>query len=186
MITFDGAGGGSGYSPCKMMNEWSLPTVMLEEAVCEIAEKVKAENRYLPALTITGGFISEDQVFKALAFGNQNISWVGICRAAMTAAMTAKNIGERIKNADIPKNMKQFGDTVEEVFYDLADLRSLYGKEADNFSLGAVGVFSYLNKIDFGLRHFAALNRKFDISYLDRSDLIDLTNAAKDLLLKQH
>ena len=186
MITFDGAGGGSGYSPCKMMNEWSLPTVMLEEAVCEIAEKVKAENRYLPALTITGGFISEDQVFKALAFGNQNISCVGICRAAMTAAMTAKNIGERIKNADIPKNMKQFGDTVEEVFYDLADLRSLYGKEADNFSLGAVGVFSYLNKIDFGLRHFAALNRKFDISYLDRSDLIALTNAAKDLLLKQH
>ncbi|MGE5542964.1 MAG: glutamate synthase-related protein, partial [Bacillota bacterium] len=27
MITFDGAGGGSGYSPCKMMNEWGLPTV---------------------------------------------------------------------------------------------------------------------------------------------------------------
>ncbi|NLC39627.1 MAG: FMN-binding glutamate synthase family protein [Clostridiaceae bacterium] len=186
MITFDGAGGGSGYSPCKMMNEWSLPTVMLEEAVCDIAEKVKAENRYLPALTITGGFSSEDQVFKALAFGNQNISCVGICRAAMTAAMTGKNIGERIKNADIPKNMKQYGDTVEELFYDLADLRSLYGKEADSFSLGAVGVYSYLNKIDFGLRHFAALNRKFDISYLDQSDLIALTNAAKELLLEQH
>ncbi|NLV99210.1 MAG: FMN-binding glutamate synthase family protein [Clostridiaceae bacterium] len=186
MITFDGAGGGSGYSPCKMMNEWSLPTLLLEEAVCDIAEKIKAENRYLPALTITGGFSSEDQVFKALAYGKQNISCVGICRAAMTAAMTAKNIGERVKNADIPKNMKQFGDTVEEVFYDLADLRSLYGKAADDFSLGAVGVYSFLNKIDFGLRHFAALNRKFDISYLDRSDLIALTKAAKELLLAQH
>ena len=29
MITFDGAGGGSGYSPSKMMNEWSLPTICL-------------------------------------------------------------------------------------------------------------------------------------------------------------
>lgn len=30
MVTFDGAGGGSGYSPCKMMNEWCLPTVVME------------------------------------------------------------------------------------------------------------------------------------------------------------
>ena len=30
MVTFDGAGGGSGYSPCKMMNEWCLPTVGME------------------------------------------------------------------------------------------------------------------------------------------------------------
>ncbi len=182
MITFDGAGGGSGYSPCKMMNEWGLPTLLLEESVCKIAEELKSEGRYIPALSITGGFSSEDQVFKALAFGNQNILSVGLCRAAMTAAMTGKNIGERIRKADVPKNMKQFGETVEELFYDLADLRSLYGKQADEFSLGAVGVFSYLNKIDFGVKHFAALNRKFDISYLDSSDLIPLTLAAKKLI----
>lgn len=100
----------------------------------------------------------------------------------MTAAMTGKNIGERIKEGKIPKNMKGFGSNVDELYYDLADLRSIYGKEADGFSLGAVGVFSYLNKISFGLQHFAALNRKFDISYLDRSDLIPLTNYAKELI----
>lgn len=182
MITFDGAGGGSGYSPCKMMNEWSLPTILLEEVVCQFVEKLKSEDRYIPAITMTGGFSSEDHVFKALAFGNQNITAVGLCRAAMTAAMTGKNIGDRIKNGDIPKNMRKYGDTVDELFYDLADLRSIYGKEASNFSLGAVGVFSFLNKIDFGVKHFAALNRKFDISYLDRSDLIPLTSDAKDLI----
>lgn len=182
MITFDGAGGGSGYSPCKMMNEWSLPTILLEEAVYQIVEKLKAEEAYIPAMTITGGFSSEDHVFKSLAFGNQNIRSIGLCRASMTAAMTGQNIGERIKAGSIPKNMKKFGNTVDELYYDLADLRFIYGKKANEFSLGAVGVFSYLNKIAFGLKHFAALNRKFDISYLDRSDLIPLTRDAKDLI----
>lgn len=61
-------------------------------------------------------------------------------------------------------------------------MRAIYGKKADEFSLGAVGVFSYLNKIAFGVKHFAALNRKFNISYLDKSNLIPLTREAKDLI----
>ena len=52
----------------------------------------------------------------------------------------------------------------------------------NDFSLGAVGVYSYLNKIAFGLKHFAALNRKFDISYVNRRDLIPLTRDIKDLM----
>ena len=183
MITFDGAGGGSGYSPCKMMNEWGLPAILVEETVCEIVEMLKAEDRYIPAITITGGFSSEDQVFKALAFGNQNVTAIGLCRAAMAAAMAGKNIGEKIAEGNIPKNLEKYGSTVNEIYSDLADLRYLYGKEANEFSLGAVAVFSYLNKIAFGIKHFAALNRKFDISYLDRSDLIPLTGEAKDLLI---
>ena len=71
---------------------------------------------------------------------------------------------------------------MDALFSDLADLRALYGKAADQFSTGAVGVFSYLNRIAFGLRHFAALNRKFALRYLDHSDLIPLTHEAKDLL----
>ena len=81
-----------------------------------------------------------------------------------------------------PKNLRKYGSTTEELYGDLPDLRAIYGKKANNFSLGAVGVFSYLNKIAFGIKHFAALNRKFDISYLDRSDLIPLTRDAKDLI----
>lgn len=182
MITFDGAGGGSGYSPSKMMNEWSLPTILMEDAVCTIVERLKVEGRYIPAITITGGFSSEDQVFKSLALGNGNVTAIGLCRAAMTAAMTGKRIGNMVKEGNIPKHIKKYGDTVEEIYGDLADLRAIYGKEANDFSLGAVGVFSYLNKIAFGLKHFAALNRKFDSSYLDRTDLIPLTRDAKNLI----
>jgi len=182
MITFDGAGGGSGYSPCKMMNEWGLPTIVMEEAVCSIVEELKSQGLWIPAITITGGFSSEDQVFKSLAFGNGIVTNIGICRASMAAAMSGKKIGEMIKEGKVPNNLKKYGSTIEEIYGDLADLRALYGKEANNFSPGAIGVFSYLNKIAFGVKHFAALNRKFDIAYLDRKDLIPLTREAKDLV----
>ncbi|BES64562.1 FMN-binding glutamate synthase family protein [Gottschalkiaceae bacterium SANA] len=182
MVTFDGAGGGSGYSPSKMMNEWCLPTVCLEDAIVRISENLKAEGLPLPALVITGGFASEDQAFKALAYGNGHIKAVGYCRAAMAAAMTGKTIGMQIQTGNIPKQFQAFGSSVEEIFTDLADLRSLYGTEANSFPTGAIGVFSYLNKLAFGIRHFAALNRKFDCSLFNQSDLIPLTRDARDLM----
>lgn len=181
MITFDGAGGGSGYSPCKMMNEWALPTVTMESIICKIVDKLKKENLYIPEFVITGGFASEDQVFKALAFGDGKISAIGICRASMAAAMTGKKVGELIQEGNIPNYLKEYGNTVEELYGDLANLRFLYGIDANNFPTGAIGVFSYLNKIAFGLKHFAALNRKFDFKYINRNDLIPLTKDIKEL-----
>ena len=182
MVTFDGAGGGSGYSPCKMMNEWGLPTVCMEAEVVNIARQIAEESKYLPAITITGGLASEDQVFKALAFGENYVTAAGICRAAMAAAMSAKQIGSMIKKGQVPKLFQGYGDTIESVFADLPDLRAIYGTKANDFSPGAIGVFSYLNKIAFGVRHFAALNRKFDVNLLDRRDLIPLTYTARDLI----
>jgi len=182
MITFDGAGGGSGYSPSKMMNEWSLPTILLEKAVVDICSKLEKQGKILPAMVMAGGFASEDQLFKSLAFGDGFIGGIGVCRASMAAAMTGKKVGDDIKAGNTPELFKKFGNTVNEVFHDLADLRAIYGKEADGFSTGAVGVFSYLNKLGCGLRHFAALNRKFDLKYLDKSDLIPLTYYASDLM----
>ena len=100
----------------------------------------------------------------------------------MAAAMSGKKIGDMIKAGNIPPRYKQYGSTVQEIFADLPDLRYIYGKQADDFPTGAIGVFSYLNKMAFGLKHFAALNRKFDIDLVDSSDLIPLTQDARDLL----
>ncbi len=185
MITFDGAGGGSGYSPSKMMNEWSLPTVCLEDVVIRICDQLKSEGFYLPAIVITGGFASEDQVFKGLAYGDGNVLAVGLCRSSMAAAMTGKTIGEQIKSGNVPKRFKSYGSTIEEIFCDLPDLRALYGKEANQFPPGAIGVFSYLNKIGFGLKHFAALNRKFNMDFLSKRDLIPLTSEARSLMANE-
>lgn len=182
LVTFDGAGGGSGYSPCKMMNEWALPTICMEDVVVRVAKRLKSEGKYVPAIVITGGLASEDQVFKALAYGDGFVTAVGLCRAGMAAAMSAKKIGTMIQNGQVPDLFRKYGNTVESIFADLPDLRALYGTKANTFPTGAIGVFSYLNKIAFGLRHFAALNRKFNIDLLDRSDLIPLTDAAKELI----
>lgn len=183
MITFDGAGGGSGYSPSKMMNEWSLPTVMLEDKVTAICKIRRAQGKKLPAMIIAGGFSSEDHAYKALALGSGFFKAAGFCRASMAAAMTGKRIGDNIKNGSVPPFYQKFGSNVEEIFGDLPDLRAIYGLEANQFSTGAIGVFSYLNKIGCGLRHFAALNRKFKIALADRSDLIPLTEDARRILL---
>lgn len=182
MITFDGAGGGSGYSPSKMMNEWSYPTIMLENIVVNMAKTMKSQNLDLPAIVITGGFASEDQVFKAIALGDGFVSAIGLCRGSMAAAMTGASIGAQMQSGTIPERFKKFGGTYEEIFGDLPDLRAIYGKEANKFSPGAVGVFSYLNKLAFGVRHFAALNRKFDLKYLNKEDLIPLTPQAEKIL----
>ena len=171
MITFDGAGGGSGYSPCKMMNEWSYPTVMLEKIVCDTIKKLP-KGSYKPAITITGGFASEDQVYKALAIGDGKVTHIGLCRAAMAAAMVGKRRGEKIAN----------GECTVDIFEDLPDLRAIYGKGADEFPPGAIGVFSYLNKIGFGLKHFAALNRKFDLQHININDVMPLTGSAEKIL----
>lgn len=181
MITFDGAGGGSGYSPCKMINEWSYPCVMLQKIINDVIKQMP-KDEYIPAITLTGGFASEDQVFKALAMGDRNINAIGLCRASMAAAMSAKKIGEMINSSNTPEYLKKYGNSVEEIFGDLPDLKMIYGKEAEKFSPGAIGVFSYLKKIAFGLQHFGALNRKFDLKYFDKTDLIALTPMAKQLL----
>jgi hypothetical protein len=182
MVTFDGAGGGSGYSPCKMMNEWGYPTILLEQVVCDILHCLEQEDRWIPAITMTGGIVSEDQVYKALAYGENHVTAIGICRGAMAAAMTGKRVGDLIKSGHVPNHLKAYGNRVEDIFEDLADLRALYGKAANDFPTGAIGVYSYLNKIAFGVRHFGALNRKFDVQYFDRTDLIALTRDARALL----
>ncbi len=181
MVTFDGAGGGSGYSPCKMMNEWCLPTVCMESILVRILQKLESEGLDLPKVAITGGLTMEDQVYKALALGAPYISIAGICRGAMAAAMSAQKVGQLIKSGVVPKAYTKYGTSIDEIFLDLPELRGIYGDKADTFSLGAVGVYSYLNRLSFGLKHFAALNRKFSLEHINKRDVFPLTREAKEV-----
>ena len=182
MVTFDGAGGGSGNSPCKMMNEWCYPTIHMESELYTICRRLEKEGIELPDIAVTGGIATEDQMFKVLAFGAPYVTVVGIGRAAMAAAMTAKKVGELIEQGTVPKQYEKYGSTVQEIFADLRELRSVYGERADQMAPGAVGVFSYLNRLHLGMRQFLALNRKFHVGYIGREDIFPLTYEAKDLL----
>lgn len=178
MVTFDGAGGGSGNSPCKMMNEWGIPTVNLESILYSILTKLEEKGYPLPQITAAGGFAMEDQVFKGLALGAPYIKLIGIGRAAMAAAMTAKQVGELIDKGDIPNDYRRFGSTKEEIFADIRELKAIYGDRTVNIPAGAIGVYSYLNRVAAGLKQFMALNRKFALEYIDRSDIVPLTEIA--------
>ena len=60
-----------------MMNEWCYPTVQMEMEVHSICCRLEKEGLDLPDIAITGGIASEDQVFKALAFGAPYVTVVG-------------------------------------------------------------------------------------------------------------
>ena len=182
LVTLDGAGGGSGYSPNKMMNEWGLPAICIESALPAMCERLERSGLRVPDIAITGGISSEDQVYKALAIGAPYVKAVGLCRAPMAAAMVGEKVGQLLASGTVPKHLERYGGTREALFRHLPELRGMYGGEADRMSAGAIGAYSYLQKIAFGLRHFAALNRKFDVTYINRDDVIPMTRDAKDIL----
>jgi glutamate synthase domain-containing protein 2 len=55
-LTIDGAGGGTGMSPWRMMNEWGIPTIYLQALAYKFASQLKAKGRYVPDMAIAGGF----------------------------------------------------------------------------------------------------------------------------------
>jgi len=182
LVTFDGAGGGSGYSPTKMMNEWGYPALCIESAIVSGCRELEQSGKRPPDIAITGGFSTEDQAYKALAFGAPYVKLVGMARATMAAAMAGKKLGALAVEGKLPKNLEKFGSTVDELFIHLPELRGIYRNLQQGVSTGAAGAYSFLRKTNFGMRHFAALNRKFDIRLADRGDLIPLTSDAQLLL----
>ncbi len=180
LVTFDGAGGGTGNSPVKMMNEWGIPTVYLESMLYDILKRMDKKGYFLPQVAITGGFALEDQIFKGLSLGAPYIQFVAVGRAAMAAAMVGKQVGELIEAGNTPKEYQGFGTTKEEIFAGYRELK-LYNDNAEEIPTGAVGVYSYINRLAAGMKQLMALNRKFDIKYIDRSDIFPLTDLAAEV-----
>ncbi len=182
LLTVDGAGGGTGWSPWKMMNEWGLPTVYLESLLYQFMDTINqhAPGR-LPSVAIAGGFAMEDQVFKGLSLGAPYIDLIALCRAPMAAAMVGKTVGDLIKENKTPTELKQYGNSIKEIFAGIAELREIYGDEAETISPGAVGVYNYTQRIATGLRQLMSLNRKFDIAEISREDIFALTKEAASI-----
>lgn len=180
LVTFDGAGGGTGHSPCKMMNEWSHPTIELELIVHNIMLELDKENNYLPDIAMAGGIAMEDDIYKVLALGAPYIKAVAIGRAAMAAAMSGKLVGEMINKGNIPMTLKKFGDDADKIFREAKSLKKIYGEE---IPFGAIGVYSFINRLSLGIQLFMTLNRKFSLNYINQQDVIPLTREAKEYLI---
>ncbi len=181
LVTLDGAGGGTGNSPVKMMNEWGVHTVCLESAVYMILKGMKERGYVLPQIAMAGGFAMEDTIYKGLTLGAPYIGLIAVGRGAMAAAMAGKQIGDALRQGTVPKEYARFGNSVDEIFVDLRELKGLYGNRAAEISTGAVGVYSYINRLSTGLRQLMALNRKFTLNAISREDIYGLTPQVCDV-----
>lgn len=181
LLTVDAAGGGTAMSPWRMMNEWGIPPVEIYSLLYKYADKLSKQGEYLPDIAIAGGFALEDQILKGLALGAPYFKLIAMARAPLTAAMVGKTIGKSIEKGQIPVYIERFGRTAEEIFVTAPELKRKLGKKFDKLPTGALGVYTYFERLAQGLRQLMCGSRKFALQYITRDDIAALTKEAAEI-----
>jgi glutamate synthase domain-containing protein 2 len=181
LLTVDGAGGGTGMSPWRMMNEWGVPTIHIAALTYEYAKRLADKGEYVPDIAIAGGLTLEDHIVKALALGAPYFKMVGMARSAIAASMVGKTIGKLIDEENLPKAISSYGNSVEEIFVTAPELKERFGKRFKDIPLSAIGVYSYYKRLAQGMRQLMCGARKFDLEYLSRDDLCSLSKECTEI-----
>ncbi|MFH1097879.1 MAG: FMN-binding glutamate synthase family protein [Candidatus Desantisbacteria bacterium] len=176
LLTIDGAPGGTGMSPWRMMEEWGVPSLYLHAAAYEFCKKLTDRGERVTDIAFAGGFSSEDGVFKALAIGAPFVKAVCMGRALMIPGMVGKNMAKWIEDKDLPNSVKEFGSTVQEIFVCYEEVANMLGKDAiKDLPLGALGIYTFSQKIKVGLQQLMAGARCFNLNAITRGELMSLT-----------
>ena len=181
-LTIDGAGGGTGMSPWRMMNEWGVPPVELHSLLYQYAKVLADKGEYVPDLIVAGGFTFEDQIFKGLAIGAPYVKLVGMARSPIAAAMVGKTIGQALDSHELPVYVERFGNTRDSIFVTSGELRKELGdKEFEALPTGAIGLYTYYERLAQGLRQLMCGSRKFGLEHIEREDIAALTHEAAEV-----
>ncbi len=181
LLTVDGAGGGTGMSPWRMMNEWGVPQVEIYSLLYRYLKKLDERGEFIPDVAIAGGITLEDQIIKALALGAPYFKIVGMARAPLAAAMVGKTIGKKINEGQVPVYISRFGKTTEEIFITAPELKKKYGDNFNDIPPGAIGVYTYFQRLAQGVRQLMTGNRKFAMKYIERDDIAAITKEAAEV-----
>jgi glutamate synthase domain-containing protein 2 len=181
LLTVDAAGGGTAMSPWRMMNEWGVPGIELWSLLYQYVDRLVKKGEYVPDIAIAGGFCFEDQIFKGLALGAPYFKLIGMARAPLAAAMVGKTIGKRITEQQLPIYVARFGDTPEEIFVIASELRKKFGNDFESIPTGALGLYTYLSRLEQGLKQIMTGSRKFALEYITRDDIAALTKEAAEI-----
>lgn len=179
LLTVDGASGGTGMSPWRMMNEWGIPTVYLESLLYKFLKKLDEKGEFVPSCAIAGGIALEDQIFKAIALGAPYIKAVCLGRSTLTAAMVGKNQGKLL--TETYGKGKEYEDALLRTFILASQLKQKYGKDFERIPPAAIGIYTYYDRLASGLRQLMAGARKFALNYIDRNDIVALTREASEV-----
>jgi len=177
-LTVDAAGGGTGMSPWRMMNEWGIPSIELWSLLHQYCGRLAEKGEYIPDIILASGFVMEDQIFKGIALGSPYVKAIGMARAPLAAAMVAKTIGQAIDSGQLPIYLQRFGKTRETIFVTAEGLQREYGSDYEKIPTSAIGIYTYYERLAQGMRQFMAGTRKFSIAHIDRNDIAALTREA--------
>jgi len=178
LLTIDGAGGGTGMSPWRMMNEWGIPCVEIWSLTYQYADRLAKKGEYVPSIAFAGGITMEDHIFKALALGAPYVKAVGMARAPLTAAMVSKNVGQRITEEKLPIYYARYGNTVEAIFVEAGILKNKLKGKFEDLPTGAMGLYTYNQRLTQGLKQLMCGARKFTVDRITREDIVTLTPEA--------
>ena len=181
LLTVDGAGGGTGMSPLRMMDEWGVPTVMLECLLYNMLERLAEKGKYIPSVAMAGGFSLEDHLFKGLALAAPYVKAICMGRSIFATAMASNLLANLIKQGEVPPEYKRYGNTIEQIFVSAAALKAEYKEDYEDIPPAAIGMYTYYDRLSTGLRQLMAGARKFALKHITRDDLFALTRQASDI-----
>jgi glutamate synthase domain-containing protein 2 len=162
-----------------MMNEWGVPPVYLHSLAYNYAKQLHDKGHKLPAMAFGCGMTFEDQIYKGLSLGAPFVKMIGMARGPIAAAMVGKTIGKTIDSHELPVYVSRFGYSIDEIFVTASSLRNELGnKEFEKIPSGALGLYTYYERLAQGLRQLMAGNRKFSMEHISRDDIASLTPEA--------
>ena len=87
-----------------------------------------------------------------------------------------------INELQIPVYVERFGNSKDEIFVTASTLRKELGdEEFEKLPTGALGLYTYYERIAQGLRQLMAGSRKFSLEYMSRDDIAALTREANQV-----
>jgi glutamate synthase domain-containing protein 2 len=181
LLTVDAAGGGTGMSPWRMMNEWGVPGIELHSLLYQYCDRLAKQGHYVAPVAVAGGFAFEDQIFKGLALVAPYARLIAWARAPLAAAMVGKTIGRLVEENSLPVYIERFGTTVSEVFVTAPELEERFKDRFQEIPTGAIGLYTYYQRVAQGLRQLMCGARKFALKHISRDDVAALTPHAAEI-----
>jgi len=78
--------------------------------------------------------------------------------------------------------IERFGNNKDEIFVTASELRRELGKdEFDKLPTGALGLYTYYERLTQGLRQIMAGSRKFSLEHICRDDIAAMTPEASQI-----
>lgn len=168
-------------SPWRMMNEWGIPSVEIWSLTYRYIDRLAKRGKYVPSVAFAGGITMEDHIFKALALGAPYVKAIGMARAPLTAAMIGKNVGGRIREDNLPVYYARYGNTIDAIFVEATRLKSKFREEFESLPTGAIGLYTYNQRLIHGLKQLMCGARKFALQHITRGDIAALTPEAAQI-----